>query len=172
MGGLMEQKVSAKDVRELTEQLKEMLGTDESTGEVLDNIVQLLALPDDKFEVLAPGVLQSFQQTLNNPTDKVALAQSFNAAGIRAEDLTSVFTEVTEEIDKSALTVQKRDFLKSLLLTIVNEVNDTEGIAKRNINVAIELCHPDAKIPQYAHISDSGVDVYAVEDITIVPEPP
>ena len=39
----------------------------------------------------------------------------------------------------------------------------------RNVPVAIELCHPDAKIPQYAHISDSGVDVYALDDITIHP---
>ena len=37
------------------------------------------------------------------------------------------------------------------------------------VQIPIELCHEDAKIPQYAHISDSGLDVYALEDITIHP---
>ena len=97
------------------------------------------------------------------------MAQSFNAAGLRAEDLTVSFQAFIEEVDKSPLSAIKRDFLKQLIMTIVNAVNDTEGIAKRNVPVAIELIHPDAKIPQYAHISDSGADIYALDDITVHP---
>ena len=48
-------------------------------------------------------------------------------------------------------------------------MQETEGIAKRIIQVPIELCHPDAKIPQYAHIDDSGLDIYALDDYTIAP---
>lgn len=162
--------VTKKELDELVEALKETVGaTDEGSGELIEQIVKLISLPEEQFELLAPGILQSYQQTVNNPNDKLTLAQSFNAAGLRAEDLTSAFAQISEEIDKSPLSAIKRDFLKQLIMTLINAVNDTEGIAKRNISVAIELCHPNAKIPQYAHISDSGADVYALDDITIHP---
>lgn len=162
--------VTKKELDELVETLKETVGaTDEGSGELIEQIVKLISLPEEQFELLAPGILQSYQQTVNNPNDKLTLAQSFNAAGLRAEDLTSAFAQISEEIDKSPLSAIKRDFLKQLIMTLINAVNDTEGIAKRNVSVAIELCHPDAKIPQYSSIHDAGADVYAIEDATIHP---
>ena len=162
--------VTKKELDELVEALKETVGaTDEGSGELIEQIVKLISLPEEQFELLAPGILQSYQQTVNNPNDKLTLAQSFNAAGLRAEDLTSAFAQISEEIDKSPLSAIKRDFLKQLIMTLINAVNDTEGIAKRNVSVAIELCHPDAKIPQYSSIHDAGADVYAIEDATIHP---
>ena len=161
--------LTQKDLKEVTSSLEEIIAQDEKTKDIFDMIIKLLALPDEQFSILAPGVLESYKLTLNNPNDKIALVQSMNAEGLKAEDLTSSFVQVVDEIDNSNLPVVKRDFLKELIATLVNAVNDTEGIAKRNVPVAIELCHPDARIPQYAHISDSGADVYALEDITVHP---
>ena len=161
--------LTQKDLKEVTSSLEEIIAQDEKTKDIFDMIIKLLALPDEQFSILAPGVLESYKLTLNNPNDKIALVQSMNAEGLKAEDLTSSFVQVVDEIDNSNLPVVKRDFLKELIATLVNAVNDTEGIAKRNVPVAIELCHPDARIPQYAHISDSGADVYALDDITIHP---
>ena len=161
--------LTQKDLKEVTSSLEEIIAQDEKTKDIFDMIIKLLALPDEQFSILAPGVLESYKLTLNNPNDKIALVQSMNAEGLKAEDLTSSFVQVVDEIDNSNLPVVKRDFLKELIATLVNAVNDTEGIAKRNVPVAIELCHPDARIPQYAHISDSGADVYALDDITVHP---
>ena len=157
-----------KDVKDLMETLKEVLGEDTDI-DIVDSIIRLLALPDEQFSVLAPGVLQSFQQSLNNPNDKIALVQSLNASGAKAEDLITIYADLMEEVDKTSLPRIKRDFMKEVLSAVCNAINDTEGIAKRNVAVAIELCHEDAKIPQYAHISDSGADVYALEDIVVHP---
>jgi dUTP pyrophosphatase len=41
---------------------------------------------------------------------------------------------------------------------------------RKQIDIHLELCHPDAKLPTYANEGDSGVDVYAVENITIYPQ--
>ena len=87
----------------------------------------------------------------------------------KAEDLKESFQAIIDETEKSNLSAIKRDFLIEVVGSILNAVNETEGIAKRIINVPIELCHPDAKMPQYAHESDSGMDVYALEDITVHP---
>ena len=106
---------------------------------------------------------------MNNPTDKIALVQAFNATGSKAEDIMKGFDSIMDNIEKMTLSRAKRDFLKQVIATIANAINDTEGISKRLVPVAIELCHEDAKIPQYAHITDSGVDVYAIDDITLNP---
>lgn len=43
------------------------------------------------------------------------------------------------------------------------------GIAKKFVRIPIEYCHPEAKMPAYANPTDAGMDVYALEDITIAP---
>ena len=51
----------------------------------------------------------------------------------------------------------------------INAINETEGISKRFVRIPYEKCHENAKTPAYAHESDSGMDVYALEDITLAP---
>lgn len=165
----MDEKVTKEQLDQLTASMGEVVGEEGEGKELMESIATLLALPDEQFEILAPGILQSYSQTFNNPNDKLALVQTLNATGYKAEDVNAAFNELVEAIDKMSLTVAKRDFLKQMFGFIIGAINDTEGIAKRYVPVAIELCHPDAKIPQYAHISDSGVDVYALEDITVKP---
>lgn len=161
--------ITKNQLHELTATMKNVVGDDTKANDLMDSVIRLLSVPEDQFEILAPGIMQSYQQSLNNPNDKIALVQALNATGGKAEDVTEAFLTLSDEVDKTNLSKPKRDFLKEMLASIVNCINDTEGIAKRNVPVAIELCHPDAKIPQYAHISDSGMDVYALDDITVHP---
>ncbi len=163
-------KIGKDEISKIKEQLGEIsMVQDEENNDVFGSMIQLLDLPEEDFEVIAPGVLQGFQQSVNNPNDRLALVQSINAMGYKAEDLTEAFTNVIEEIDKLDYPAIKRDFLTEIFSVLVNCVNETEGISKRTIQIPIELCHEKAKIPQYAHVSDSGMDVYALEDITIHP---
>lgn len=161
--------ITKNQLHELTTTMKNVVGDDTKANDLMDSVIRLLSVPEDQFEILAPGIMQSYQQSLNNPNDKIALVQALNATGGKAEDVTEAFLTLSDEVDKTNLSKPKRDFLKEMLASIVNCINDTEGIAKRNVPVAIELCHPDAKIPQYAHIRDSGMDVYALDDITVHP---
>lgn len=157
-------------IDEVKDSLKLILGEDNENSEMVMMLVQALGTDEDTFGIVAPGIMQSLQQALNNPNDKLALVQALNATGHKAEDLTNDVMAFMEEVDKiNSLSAQKKDFIKDFFAAYVNAINDTEGIAKRNVPVAIELCHPDAKIPQYAHISDSGADVYALEDIVVKP---
>lgn len=161
--------ITKEELDELTESLREVINADEGSNDMMNNFIMLMSLPEEQFAILAPGVLESYKQTLNNPNDKLALVQALNANGTKVEDLSQIFLDTIEEIDKLNLSVIKRDFIKEVMASIMNAINDTEGIAKRIIRVPIELCHPNAKIPQYAHESDSGMDIYAIEDITIRP---
>ena len=168
-----EPKVTTDQIHELVKNLQGIVATDEESTaqqeDLVETLSRLLALPDDQFTILSPGIIQSYQQSVNNPNDKLALAHALNAMGGTAEDLIAAFDQLTIAIDKTQLSIVKRDFLKEFMATVINAINDTEGIAKRIVNIPIELCHPDAKIPQYANTGDSGADIYALDDITVKP---
>ena len=163
--------VTLQDVKDISQTLEQAL-EDSGEGESADmtrSLMALLSMPDDQFDMMAPGVLEAYARSVNNPNDRIMLVQALNATGYSADDLTDSIVEITETIDKLELPVAKKDFLKQLIGTLTNAVNETEGISKRYISVPIELCNENAVIPQYAHVSDSGVDVYALEDITVHP---
>jgi dUTP pyrophosphatase len=67
------------------------------------------------------------------------------------------------------LSAPKRDFLKQMLGITYNCIADAEGVAKRVINVPIELTSENAKMPKYAHLGDGAVDLYSPADYVIKP---
>ncbi|MCX7708889.1 MAG: dUTP diphosphatase [Clostridia bacterium] len=42
-------------------------------------------------------------------------------------------------------------------------------MSSRNVEVSVEICRQDAILPKYANPGDSGMDVYAAEDVEIKP---
>lgn len=138
----------------------------------MDELGMLLGLPEDQFRFVAPIFLDEFAKSLNNMNDKMALVQTLNAAGMTVEDLRDQYDELLDQLNKEAepfLSLQKRNFIHQILDAVYNAIAETEGIATRVIKIPIEFCHPDAKMPAYAHPTDAGMDVYALEDITIAP---
>lgn len=41
--------------------------------------------------------------------------------------------------------------------------------SREKVKVFVEICHPEAKLPIYANPTDSGADIYLVEDATWKP---
>ena len=160
--------LTKEDIHSISESLAGVISGEDNI-DMAEALIRLLAMDDDQFDVLAPGVMQAYQQSINNPNDKLMMVQSLNANGSSAEDLIAFFEDFQKQVEGLPLSVKKRDFLSELVASTLNSINETEGLSKRTINVPIELCHPDAVIPQYAHISDSGLDLYAIEDITLKP---
>lgn len=153
-----------EDVRDALSQLNSL------DGNSIDAIAVLLSMDDAQFELVSPGILDSFLRSLNTTNARLMLAQSINATGSTAESAQDEFLQLVNEIDViTDLTAPKRDFLKKLLRGIDTAISETEGIAKRYIQIPFVKCHPDAKMPEYAHPDDSGMDVYAVDDYVIHP---
>lgn len=153
-----------EDVRDALSQLNSL------DGNSIDAIAVLLSMDDAQFELVSPGILDSFLRSLNTTNARLMLAQSINATGSTAESVQDEFLQLVNEIDTiTDLTAPKRDFLKKLLRGINTAISETEGIAKRYIQIPFVKCHPNAKMPEYAHPDDSGMDVYAVDDYVIHP---
>lgn len=158
---------SKKVIEEVRDALSQLNSLD---GNSIDAIAVLLSMDDAQFELVSPGILDSFLRSLNTTNARLMLAQSINATGSTAESVQDEFLQLVNEIDTiTDLTAPKRDFLKKLLRGINTAISETEGIAKRYIQIPFVKCHPDAKMPEYAHPDDSGMDVYAVDDYVIHP---
>lgn len=158
---------SKKVIEEARDALSQLNSLD---GNSIDAIAVLLSMDDAQFELVSPGILDSFLRSLNTTNARLMLAQSINATGSTAESVQDEFLQLVNEIDIiTDLTAPKRDFLKKLLRGINTAISETEGIAKRYIQIPFVKCHPDAKMPEYAHPDDSGMDVYAVDDYVIHP---
>jgi dUTP pyrophosphatase len=137
-----------------------------------EEIAALLSMSEEQFAIIAPVFLAELEKSFNNINDKLTMVQAMNLAGIKAEDARKEYLAICEQIDvqmANDLSAQKRDFLKRMLGMSYNAVNEAEGIAKRHILIPIEYCHPDAKMPTYAHLTDAGMDIYLTEDVTIHP---
>lgn len=160
------EKVSKETVAEMRETLSQIDGM----GDALDAISALVEVDDAQFELLSPGILDSFLRSLNTANVRLMLAQAVNANGITAEKIQENFIQLTNEIDKIIeLSTPKRDFLKRMVRGVSTAISETEGISKRYIQIPFVKCHPDARMPEYAHSDDSGMDVFALDNYTIYP---
>lgn len=154
-------------IHQWLEENKDIQGDDEQ----FRILASLLALPEDQFALLAPVFLEEMEHGYNDPATQLVLVQMYNLQGVKEENLREEYFKLADAIDEVAdqFSAQKRDFLKQMLFLNLNVMAAAEGIAKRIINIPIELCHPNAKMPAYAHLTDAGMDIYALEDITIAP---
>ena len=161
-----QEKITKEDIHQLSSLMGELSGKDDT----LEAIGGLLNLPEDKFALLAPGILDSYLRSLNNANTRLLLAQAINANGIAVEDMAQNFAQLGKKIDTlESFSAQKKDFLKQLVNGLGNCISETQGVAKKYLQIPYEKCREGARMPEYAHIDDSGMDLYALEDYTIHP---
>ena len=138
----------------------------------LDELSVLLSLPDEQFVLIGPVFLNELQKSINNIDDKLLLIQAMNVSGTKLEDLRESYIKLNEQIDTQfadILSAPKRDFLKQMLGMTYNCISEAEGVARRVVNIPIELTSENAKMPKYAHLGDGAVDLYSPADYTIKP---
>ena len=161
-----QEKITKEDIHQLSSLMGELSGKEDT----LEAIGGLLNLPEDKFALFAPGVLDSYLRSLNNANTRLLLAQAINANGATVEDMVQNFAQLGQKIDTlESFSAQKKDFLKQLVNGLANCISETQGVAKKYIQIPYEKCREGARMPEYAHIDDSGMDLYALEDYTIHP---
>lgn len=163
----LSKKIGSEELNEVKEILEKMSSEDTDFVNMIDTI---LKMDDEQLSLIKPGLVESIHLSINNPNDKISLVAALNASGFKAEDLIEFYHNLVVELkEMDFLSDLKRDCLIEIVGTLCNAVNDTEGIAKRMVNIPFELCHEDAKMPQYANTTDSGMDVFALDDYVINP---
>lgn len=157
---------------DLMESIFEGFDAEGDSAAPLRAALSAVTLPDEEFSIVSNSILSNFDKTLHKANNALVLTQALNANGLTVEDFNESFLAFSDALEKefaSSLTPAKVDYIKALIGLLGNAINETEGIPHRTVSIPIQLTHPDAKMPEYQKVGDAGMDVYAVEDVTINP---
>ena len=149
----------------------EIMNMLDSTGseEGIAPIAAILAMPDRDLKMFSEIFLAELEKGMKSSNEALLMAQALNMSGGNIDDLNAAFQELLVEIDKAEeFSDVKKDFLKRFFMIIINAISETEGVAKKIIEIPVELME-DAKIPAYARLGDAGLDIYSTEDIEVLP---
>lgn len=136
-----------------------------------EDLAVFLTMEDEKFEIFGPILVQELQKELTKPQTVASFAQIMQTSGVDVNELGATFADLCDQMDielKGTISQKKIDFLKEIFGTAINAVSNASNILQEVVNIPIEIIG-DAKCPVYAHVSDSGADIYALEDIEIKP---
>lgn len=139
------------------------------TGNITNQLMDILQLPDDIFDKAYPSIKEEITKTYKSGE----LYDTF-FKGLNKEKQNEIFNTLTETASmldtddaKEFLSENKRDYLRTIIDYTQKLVNDIPY--RDTVKVSIELCNENAKIPTYAHDSDAGCDVYSAESTTLMP---
>ena len=157
---------------EIFSSLDDVLGNEESTG--LNVLGAILAMPDEQFETVKPTLCNEIEKVFSEPDARIGFAQMMNQQGLKVEDFTDNIDKLVDAVDEltvedAELSDSKKDFLKFIFTTFINTMEASKMVSHRIINIPIEICREDAKIPTYATDGSAAMDIYSPKEYTIAP---
>lgn len=138
-----------------------------------DDLIKVLLLPDESFETIEPFLLESLKYTTNKAINEDSFFNQLYPNGL--EDITQEnYNKTLESISNLSdiLSEKKINFLKESLsaaIAIKNGREHRKEAEKVKVPILVELLNDEVRMPQYANIGDSGMDVYAQDEYTILP---
>lgn len=166
------------------EEVKKALeGLDEESLNNLDRILDdpdadgmtilaaLLAMPDEQFEVLRPVFQDTMVRSYNDPQIQMQLINLFAQSGISIEELVNDNDKIIETVfnnnDEIQLSESKKDFIKTIFTSAINSISSSSINPAHIINIPIEICRENIKLPTYSTNGAAAMDIYSPEEYTI-----
>lgn len=139
--------------------------------ESLELMGTLLVMEDEDFDKIKGSVLDAMREGVSRQENRQLYATLVKQNGFSKEQYVEELKKIDSLVDAemSDFSESKRDFMKQFFSICYNAIIDSFDVDKRAIQIPIEICSPDAKIPTYAHKGDAGMDVYSTIDVTIAP---
>ena len=131
-------------------------------------------LPDESVELILPQIEEEFkklieEQDLVNKTKTEFLQEGYTLADIKA--LKENYDNIAEDYFKLVKPTSPKGRYISALVGVYKGILDKiaqEGFS-RTVNIKVVKETKDAILPEYAHFSDAGADLYSNEEVDIQP---
>ena len=131
-------------------------------------------LPDESVELILPQIEEEFkklieEQDLINKTKTEFLQEGYTLADIKA--LKEDYDNIAEDYFKLVKPTSPKGRYISSLIGVYKGILDKiakEGFS-RTVNIKVLKETEDAILPEYAHFSDAGADLYSNEEVDIKP---
>lgn len=141
------------------------------TGEISEQWIELMELPDDKFDIIYPEFRQSLLSAYASTDFQQKILDQLEMTPV--EDITGekeVIEQFIHEINQDpSLSAKKKSLLEEMFNAVLDVLVSAVSTGRLNIKVGIVKLNPDAIIPQYAHPTDAGADICAVEETKLEP---
>lgn len=142
----------------------------------------LFELTDEELLASKPMIEEELYRSFTGPEAEAQLNEYFRQCDLMgytleeySQDLETgknalyeVMVQLKDKYPDSSVKHELIDMVYSLIESFYTVVA-LRITNRKDANIGIELIHPNAKIPTYAHDGDQGADIYAVEDTVIEP---
>lgn len=151
--------------------IKKTLTNMPGTNDTMGQFIQLLELPDNQFDAVYPKMKKELEKAFSsNAVRKDILAQlALSPVENLQEELAGVEKMITEISEDDSLSANKKDLLITTLSQSASLISSVVRIPREMVDVKVQKIHEDAIIPEYAHVTDAGADIYAIEDVAVKP---
>lgn len=151
--------------------LKKTLIEMPGTAQAMEQLIQLLELPDNQFNAIYPNMKKELGKAFgSNAVRKEILAQlALSPVEDLQGELEGIEKMIAEINQDDSLSANKKDILTSILSQSASLVSSVVKVPRELVDVKVQKIHEDAVIPEYAHVTDAGADIYAIEDVAVKP---
>ena len=138
----------------------------------LELLGALFALNDNDFEVLRPVMQDTLIESYNDPQVQMQMLQAFAQAGISIDDLINHQDEILNQlfdIKELDLSQSKKDFFVFIFTSFANIISASSLNPAHIVEIPVEICRENAKLPSYATNGSGAMDIYSPEEVTLRP---
>lgn len=146
----------------------------------MEEIVSFFETDDEELEQIRPVLMERVSSYLTGPEGMMAIqeaAKEYDLMGYSYNQITDelnqsknwiygYFLSLKEQYHDSEIKQELIDMIYGLVETYLN-MAVMYYANREETNIGIELIHPTAKIPTYAHEGDQGADIYAPETVVV-----
>lgn len=132
----------------------------------------LLMMPDEDFEIIRPLFQEELINAYSEPQAQMQLVQAFALSGISVEELVNHIDEIAESMFNDSeieLSESKKDFLRMIFTAAANSVSSSTINPAHIVEIPVEICRENAKLPTYATNGSGAMDIYSPEEVTLRP---
>ena len=151
--------------------LKESIFQNTQNTTIVDQFLEIMEMPDDKFNLIADQLIAQINSIYDKAdTRNEIIEQMKMAPPIQLKEEKQATQQMIKDIQgDDSLSAKKKEVLITMMNRSIETIESIVNIPRTMIDVKIKKLHEDAIIPTYAHTSDAGADVYALEDTDIPP---
>lgn len=153
---------------ESLDSIDDILNNPEANG--IDILAALLTVPDEDFEILRPIFQESMAAAYEDPQNQMQLVKLMGQSGISIDDLVNNSDAIADQLfsnENVTLSEPKKDFIKFLFTSAANAVSASTINPAHIVEIPVEICRENAKLPTYSTNGSAAMDIYSPEEYNI-----
>ena len=155
---------------ELAKRFNDLFATG-GNEQIFDQFAMMVDLPDEQFDAIYPSMKDRLTRLFESESFQADVLNSLKMIGhgsIEEERISA--QEVIDDIkEDSTLSENKKDILITIIDGSVLSIIKLIEVPRERVKVQIKKLNEDAILPQYAHKTDAGADIFALEETIIKP---